>query len=85
MRYKRVYIYRDSRFPDNGWMQPCFKCYAPTAGIYELESIRTRWCVYEINVYVCECCKKVFETKKDEYVKFLQRCADYMEENIRFS
>lgn len=83
-KYKKVYIYRESKFPDNGWIQPCFKCYSPTSGLFELTPVKTRFNFYEINVYLCPQCRKVFEKSSTEYNKFLERCADYMETYVRF-
>ena len=83
-KYKKVYIYRESKFPDDGWIQPCFKCYAPTSGQYELDTVKTNTAFYEIHVYVCQNCQEVFEDNDEEYDNFLDRCAKYIEKYIIF-
>ena len=32
-RFKTVYLYRDSDFPEKGWIHPCFLCLAPTGNL----------------------------------------------------
>ena len=34
---KRIYIYRESHLPENGWLQACFRCKAITGNIFYLK------------------------------------------------
>ena len=56
--YKKIYIYRESRMPEDGWLQPCFNCYTITGKLFLLRTKRTIRNLYEIEVYLCAHCKK---------------------------
>ena len=70
-KYKKVYIYCESKFPDDGWIQPCFKCYAPTSGQYELDTVKTNTAFYEYTSTYVKIVKKYLKTTMKNMLIFL--------------
>ena len=64
MRKRRIYVYRESSQPEDGWFKACFVCYTTTAQTLLFDEIEERGIRTERLVYVCPECKRVL--MKDE-------------------
>ena len=82
--YKKIYIYRESRLPEDGWLQPCFYCYVITSGLLRLKTKRTFRNLYEIEVYLCPRCKTTLNKNDALYNTFIKKCNHYINNNIKF-
>ena len=82
--YKKIYIYRESRLPEDGWLQPCFYCYAITSGLLRLKTKIIFRNLYEIEVYLCHRCKITLNKNDVLYNTFIKKCNNYINNNIKF-
>ena len=82
--FKKIYIYRESRMPEDGWLQPCFQCYTITGSLFLLRTKQTLRNLYEIEVYLCAQCKKEMKENTELHIKFTERCNKYIKKNIKF-
>ena len=87
-RVKSVYIYRDSKQPNNGWIQSCFNCYIYTERniLFETHYSEHLKTLYEFNVFLCPLCQRDLIKKKEEEnvllnIKFQNKCNDYIRYN----
>lgn len=86
---KKIYIYRDSNMPENGWIQSCYHCCCYTANHKLIKIIKLKHSIYkhwEFNVYLCKKCQKHLCHKKNalEHVKFNSNCNYYIKLNYPF-
>ena len=80
--YKKIYIYRNSKLPELGWIQSCFNCYGLTSSVISYRTVKTTNYLYDIEVYLCSHCKKEFQTEKANEMKFIIKCNNYINSNI---
>ena len=40
-KIKKIYIYRDSHLPEEGWLQSCFNCYQITSKLILFKKYKT--------------------------------------------
>lgn len=78
--YKKIFIYRDSRLPEEGWIQSCFHCYTYTSNTIDYTVIRRRKTIYECDVYLCPTCEELLEKIEnlDKKQKFKLKCDSYI-------
>ena len=88
IKYKTIYLYRDSSMPENGWQHPCFCCYSITANTVDYKTIQKvsfnpRYSKYLYNyvVYKCRPCEKKMLVDEQMHSKFVRRCDRYIREN----
>ena len=67
MVQKRVYIYRESNQPENGWFKACFICYTTTAQSLLFDEVERNGAKLERLVYVCPDCKRAL--RKDNELR----------------
>ena len=75
MTRRRVYIYKESHLPSEGWLQGCFGC----VGITGSCQVYKRHDGIEYIVYLCDRCvsylkdddelRTIYETKVDRYIR----------------
>lgn len=89
IKYKTVYLYRDSDLPEAGWQHPCLLCYAVTANnvdyrTVEKKSFNPRYSKYVYNyvVYMCRCCEKKIKVDDPLYCRYVRRCERYISDNF---
>ena len=76
---KKLYIYRDSRLPEEGWMQSCFRCFSYTNGSVPYDVIDVNEHLrYEIYVYCCASCKNTVDSSEKEYLNLVNRIKLYL-------
>jgi len=77
---KSISIYRDSKLPENGWMQSCFNCYIFTAKNILFKTHVNKNTTHEFFVYLCPLCQREFKKKNNEksYIIFQNKCNDYI-------
>lgn len=85
IKYKTIYLYRDSNLPENGWQHPCFLCYTITANNVDYKtvercSINPRYTKYLYNyvVYMCRTCEKKVLVDHELHSKYVRRCDRYI-------
>lgn len=55
---KRIYLYKKTELPEEGWFQGCIICYTITAQLYFHKIIEHENIIYEYNAHLCPSCKK---------------------------
>jgi len=80
--YKKIYIYRESDLPNDGWFQSCFNCYTITSRTIKYKKIRTTYYLYDIAIYVCPYCKNLFKIEKNKEQKFINKCNYYIKHKL---
>ena len=82
-KFKRMYIYKNSHLPKEGWLQGCFMCYKITGGceVFSKYYNYENTLLYEFVVYLCNSCKnKILKEReiKQEYYKYVN---DYIKKS----
>jgi len=79
-KYKKIYIYRDSHLPEDGWIQSCFNCYTYTSGTIDYTTIKRKNTIYECNVFLCPECDKTLHKieNMDKQERFRSKCDRYI-------
>jgi len=57
--FRRMYIYKESHLPAEGWLHGCFLCYTITGNCEVFSKIEKRDITTEHVVYVCPSCRSV--------------------------
>ena len=92
IEFKTVYLYRESDFPEKGWIHPCFTCYAPTGNLVHYKTkeriervssiyrhfLTTKRVKYEYIVYMCRSCNKKIQVNDELKSKYVSRCERYI-------
>ena len=84
-KIKKIYIYRDSHLPENGWLQACFDCYIITSklklfDIYKLHNgVGTT--ISEFYIYMCPKCNRQIHMDKKRYNIFFNNYKKYIYTN----
>ena len=72
---KRVYLYRTSTMPEDGWFQSCLVCYTITATEHFHKIMEYKNVIYEYKVYLCPSCKK------NPPLSLKYKCNQYISDN----
>ena len=80
--YKKIYIYRDSHLPEEGWIQSCFNCYTYTSSTIDYKVIKYKQVIYECNIYLCPACDKFLHSDDIARNKFRYKCDKYIKYNL---
>lgn len=80
-KIKQIYIYRESRLPEEGWLQSCFECYQFTSKTILFKTYKTKKIYlkiyWEFYVHVCKNCSN--QLKNDEsYCDFSNKYNNYI-------
>ena len=79
-KIKKIYIYRDSHLPEEGWLQSCFDCYQITSKIILFKTYKTIKnnveIYWEIYIHLCNTCK--CDENKERKKKFLNNYNKYI-------
>ena len=59
--FRRIYIYKDTKMPERGWLQGCFICYQITGRLLTYDTKEDSKTINEYAVFVCPECKKKLE------------------------
>ena len=62
-KIKRIYLYRDSHLPEEGWLQSCFKCKEITGKYFLFQTFHKEDDLYEFYIHICSKCKKKFDLR----------------------
>ena len=77
---KKIYLYRDSHLPEEGWLQSCFYCYTFTSNTIDYTYIKRNNILYECNVHLCPQCEELLH--RPDYIKereiFESKCSKYL-------
>ena len=79
---KRIYIYRESHLPENGWLQACFRCKAITGKYILFETFHHNEYLYEFYIHTCSRCKRKFDDSPLLFVNFSDECNDYIRDHF---
>tara|TARA_Y100000816_G_C25721881_1_gene380599 strand:+ start:160 stop:432 length:273 start_codon:yes stop_codon:yes gene_type:complete len=82
-KIKRIYIYRDSHLPEEGWLQSCFKCAEITGKYILFKTFYKNKELYEFYIHTCNKCKGIFERNPIEYIYYSDDCNYYIK--VKFS
>ena len=79
-RCKKVYLYRESRLPEEGWIQSCFHCYMYTSNTIDYTYIKHNNILYACDVYLCESCDKYLHKLEniEKRMLFENKCTKYL-------
>ena len=75
---KRIYIYKDSHLPENGWFQGCFRCGTITARIFLFTTFNSNNYLYEFIIYTCPDCKKKLHNDTLLSINYNNTCSEYI-------
>lgn len=67
MKKRRVYVYRESNQPEEGWFKACFICYTTTAQTLLFDETEINGIITERMTYVCPECKRYL--RKDDKLR----------------
>jgi hypothetical protein len=81
-KIKRIYLYRDSHLPEEGWLQSCFKCKEITGKYFLFQTFHKEDDLYEFYIHICSKCKKKFDNSALLYVNFSDKCNEYIRDNF---
>ena len=79
---KRIYLYRDSHLPEEGWLQSCFKCKEITGKYFLFQTFHKEDDLYEFYIHICSKCKKKFDNSALLYVIFSDKCNEYIRDHF---
>tara|TARA_X000000368_G_C22969052_1_gene684587 strand:- start:511 stop:789 length:279 start_codon:yes stop_codon:yes gene_type:complete len=79
-KIKKIYIYRDSHLPEEGWLQSCFDCYQITSKLILFKTYKTNNnnadIYWEIYIHQCNNCK--CDENEEKQKKFLNSYNKYI-------
>jgi hypothetical protein len=81
-KIKRIYLYRDSHLPEEGWLQSCFKCKEITGKYFLFQTFHKEDDLYEFYIHICSKCKKKFDNSPLLYVNFSDKCNEYIRDHF---
>ena len=76
--FRRIYIYKDTKMPEHGWLQGCFICYQITGRLLVYDTKETSKNVTEYAVFVCPQCKKKLQNNDKLQEEYKQKCQEYI-------
>ena len=77
--FRRMYIYKESHLPAEGWLQGCFVCYAITGQCDVFSKKSSHRVVTEHVVYLCPHCKKMVERNEELKKEYEMKVNEYIE------
>jgi len=77
-RIKKIYIYKDSHLPENGWLHACFRCKTITAKHFLFQTFNKNNILYEFYVSTCPLCSRKFKKDPLIYIHFSEACNKYI-------
>ena len=83
-RIKRIYIYRDSHLPEEGWLQACFRCREITGKYFLFQTFHKGDSLYEFYIHTCSKCKRTFDEQPLVFVNFSDQCNDYIHDHFDY-
>mgnify|MGYP005735696383 FL=1 len=83
-RIKRIYIYRDSHLPEEGWLQACFRCNEITGKYFLFQTFHKDGDLYEFYIHTCSKCKNRFNESPLLYMNFSDKCNEYIKDNFHY-
>ena len=79
--FRRIYIYKDTKMPEQGWLQGCFICYQITGRLLVYNTKETSRNITEYAVFVCPDCKKKLNTDNKLHEEYKFKCQEYIDMN----
>lgn len=76
--FRRIYIYKDTKMPERGWLQGCFICYQITGRLLTYDTKETARNITEYVVFVCPDCKKHLQSKSELKDDYNEKCLEYI-------
>ena len=77
-KFRRIYIYKESRLPERGWLHGCFICYCITGRLLNFTTIESTGHISEYVVHVCPLCQKKLEKDSELYDEYVEKCNKYI-------
>ena len=75
---KKIYLYKNTHLPRDGWLQGCFNCQQITSRVYLYRKITQKENIYEFYFYRCKSCSRDFQKCSTKCNKFYDKCDDYI-------
>lgn len=79
--FRRIYIYKDTKMPERGWLQGCFICYQITGRLLVYDTKESAKNITEYAVFVCPECKKNLEKNDKLKEEYNEKCQEYIDMN----
>ena len=80
---KKIYLYRDSTLPIDGWLQACIICQTITSNLHHYKTIEIDKTIYEYQAHLCPpCCRRIQDPSKSDI--FDSICDSYIASNITY-
>ena len=79
--FRRIYIYKDTKMPDRGWLQGCFICYQITGRLLVYETVEKNNVITEYAVFLCPTCQNNLKKDKNYNDEFKTKCQQYININ----
>ncbi len=79
--FRRIYIYKDTKMPECGWLQGCFICYQITGRLIVYNTVERGNIITEYDVFVCPLCKKNIQEKESLKIEYNNKCQEYIDIN----
>ena len=83
-RTRKVYIYRDSYLPPEGWFQGCFRCKTITAQYFLYKTFNKNQNLYEFYIYTCPDCSRLLKNNSLMTIHFNDCCEEYLNINYDY-
>ena len=77
--FRRIYIYKETSMPEEGWLKGCFICYQITGRLLTYDTKETSKSVTEYVVFVCPHCKKELTKKPQLKEEYNEKCRQYID------
>ena len=77
--FRRIYIYKDTKMPERGWLQGCFICYQITGRLLVYDTKETVKNITEYAVFVCPECKKNLQRNDELKLDYELKCQEYID------
>lgn len=83
-KVKKIYIYKDSHLPENGWLQACFHCDTITSRHFLFQTFTDKKVLYEFHIHTCGSCTRTFKKNPTGYIIFSNTCNSYIKRNYDY-
>ena len=75
---KKIYLYKNTHLPKDGWLQGCFKCQQITSRVYLYRKLTRKENIYEFYFYKCNSCGRELNRCSTKLNAFYDTCDDYI-------
>ena len=58
---KKIYLYKNTHLPKDGWLQGCFNCQQITSKVYFYRKLTRKENIYEFYFFKCNSCGREFK------------------------